>query len=188
MPPCRRKRDADIATRLLQAVRFVADRHRYQRRKGADAPPYINHPIEVAELLADVGGVTDLATLIAAMLHDTVEDTDTTLEEVEVAFGPEVRALVAEVTDDKSLPKAERKRLQIEHASNLSRQAKEIKIADKISNVLDITRNPPADWSIDRKREYVEWAGKVVAGCRGANPGLDRRFDEVMKEALLLIG
>ena len=177
----------DIAT-LLQAARFAAEKHRFQRRKGADASPYINHPIEVADLLANIGGVADLATLVAAVLHDTVEDTETTPAEVEALFGAEVRALVAEVTDDMSLPDAERKRLQIEHAPRLSPRAKEIKIADKISNVLDITHNPPAGWSPKRKREYLEWADQVVAGCRGVNQGLDRWFDEVLRDARLSIG
>jgi guanosine-3',5'-bis(diphosphate) 3'-pyrophosphohydrolase len=180
-------RHTDIAT-LLQAARFAADKHRYQRRKGADATPYINHPIEVADLLANIGGVTDIATLVAGVLHDTVEDTETTPEEVEALFGAEVRTLVAEVTDDKSLPKAKRKRLQIEHAPSLSAHAKEIKIADKISNVLDITQNPPTDWSPKRKREYLKWADQVVAGCRGTNDGLDRWFDEVLRNARLSIG
>jgi guanosine-3',5'-bis(diphosphate) 3'-pyrophosphohydrolase len=173
---------------LLQATRFAADKHRYQRRKGADAPPYINHPIEVADLLANVGGVTDLATLVAAVLHDIVEDTETTPEDIEAPFGAEGRALVEEVTDDKSLPKAERKRLQIEHAPSLSPRAKEIRIADKISNILDITHNPPAAWSPQRRREYLEWADQVVAGCRGVNQGLDRWFDEVLRDARLSIG
>jgi len=177
----------DIAT-LLQAARFAAEKHRFQRRKGADASPYINHPIEVADLLANIGGVADLATLVAAVLHDTVEDTETSPEEVEALFGAEVRALVAEMTDDKTLPKAKRKRLQIEHAPSLSAHAKEIKIADKISNVLDIDQNPPTDWSPKRKREYLKWADQVVAGCRGANEGLDRWFDEVLRNARLSIG
>jgi guanosine-3',5'-bis(diphosphate) 3'-pyrophosphohydrolase len=127
-------------------------------------------------------------TLVYAVLHDTVEETGTTLAEVEALFGVEVRALVAEVTDDKSLPKAERKRLQIEHAPNLSHHAKEIKIADKISNILEITYNPPADWSPGDKREYIEWTDRVIAGCRGANLGLERRFREVLRDALLLTG
>ena len=132
--------------------------------------------------------VTGLATLIAAVLHDTVEDTETTPEEIEALFGPEVEVLVAEMTDDKSLPKAERKRLQIEHAPGLSSHAKEIKIADKISNILGITHNPPAGWSPKRKREYLEWADEVVDGCRGVNQGLDRWFDEVLRDARLSIG
>jgi guanosine-3',5'-bis(diphosphate) 3'-pyrophosphohydrolase len=180
-------RHIDIAT-LLQATRFAADKHRYQRRKGEDATPYINHPIEVADLCANVGGVTDIGTLVAAVLHDTVEDTETTPEEIEALFGAEVRALVEEVTDDKSLPKPERKRLQIEHAPDLSPHAKGIRIADKISNVLDITHNPPAGWSPKRKREYLERAYKVVEGCRGVNQGLDRWFDEVLRDARLSIG
>ena len=169
---------AGIAAQLLRATRFAADRHRSQRRKGQDALPYTNHPIEVADLLADVGGVS---TLVAALLHDTVEDTETTPAEVKALFG-------AEATDDKGLPEAERKRLQIEHAPNLSPHAKEIKIADKISNILEITRNPPADWPLERKREYLEWADRVIAGCRGTNQVLERRFDEVLGDALLSIG
>ena len=177
----------DIAT-LLQATRFAAEKHRHKRRKGADAQPYINHPIEVADLCANIGVVSHISTLVAAVLHDTVEDTETTPEEIEALFGPEVRALVAEVTDDKGLRKATRKRLQIEHAPGLSPHAKEIKIADKISNILDITHNPPAGWSLERRREYLEWADQVVAGCRGANEGLDRWFDEVLRDARLSIG
>jgi (p)ppGpp synthase/HD superfamily hydrolase len=175
-------------TRLLHALRFAADKHRFQRRKGKDASPYINHPIEVAELLAAVGGVVDIATIIAGVLHDTVEDTGTTPAELEKLFGAEVRSIVAEVTDDKTLPKAERKRLQIEHAQGLSHHAKEIKLADKICNVLDIAHNPPADWSPERKREYLAWAGSVVAGCRGANEGLELRFDEVLEDARSVLG
>jgi guanosine-3',5'-bis(diphosphate) 3'-pyrophosphohydrolase len=122
-----------------------------------------------------------VSTLVAALLHDTVEDTETTPAEVKALFG-------AEATDDKGLPEAERKRLQIEHAPNLSPHAKEIKIADKISNILEITRNPPADWPLERKREYLEWADRVIAGCRGTNQVLERRFDEVLGDALLSIG
>ena len=178
---------ADIAT-LLQATRFAADKHRHKRRKGSDAQPYINHPLEVADLCANIGGVTDISTLVAAVLHDTVEDTKTSPEEVEARFGPEVRALVAEVTDDKNLPKDERKRLQIEHAPGLSPHAKAIRIADKISNVLDVTHNPPAEWSLERRREYLEWADQVVAGCSGVNEGLERWFDEALRNARLSIG
>lgn len=123
---------------ILKALHFAADKHRDQRRKDVEASPYINHPIEVAELLARVGGVTDLITLQSAILHDTIEDTKTKPEELEAAFGPEVRKVVEEVTDDKQLPKEKRKQLQIEHASHLSERAKQIKIGDKISNVLKI--------------------------------------------------
>ena len=129
-------------TALLTSLHFAADKHRDQRRKSQEACPYINHPIEVAEILSRVGGVTDLATLQAAILHDTIEDTQTTSEELEARFGAEVRRLVDEVSDDQRLPKAERKRLQIEHAPYLSPKAKLIKIADKISNVRDVTHSP----------------------------------------------
>src|SRR5262245_37053380 len=132
--------------RLLQALHFSADKHRNQRRKDRGASPYINHPIEVATVLATVAGVTDLTTLIAAVLHDTIEDTATTGDELEAAFGREVRLLVEEMTDDKRLTKHERKRLQIVHAARASHRAKLIKIADKICNVRDVTHAPPDGW------------------------------------------
>ena len=172
----------DALAPLLAALRLAAEKHRTQRRKGVDASPYINHPIEVAELLARVGGVRDVEVLAAAILHDTIEDTETTPEELENAFGARVRGLVAELTDDKSLPKAERKRLQREHAPHMSQDAKQIKLADKISNVREIGASPPDGWTLERRREYIAWARSVVAGCRGANPELERCFDRVAAE------
>jgi (p)ppGpp synthase/HD superfamily hydrolase len=167
---------------ILKALHFAATKHRDQRRKDVDASPYINHPIEVAEILAREGGVTDSITLQAAILHDTIEDTNTTREELDELFGADVRRVVEEVTDNKKLPKAERKRMQIEHSPHLSTRAKQIKIGDKISNVLGVTSAPPADWSIERRREYLDWTEKVVAGCRGSNPGLESVYDEALKK------
>jgi (p)ppGpp synthase/HD superfamily hydrolase len=169
-------------TALLETLHFAAAKHRDQRRKDVAASPYINHPIAVARLLASEGGVTDLVTLQGALLHDTVEDTETTLEELERHFGPAVRQLVAEVTDDKRLPKGDRKRLQIEHAPHLSPQAQQIKIADKTANVHDITASPPANWSLEQRREYLDWAEQVVAGCRGCNPALEAVYDRVLAQ------
>ncbi len=169
-----------IARDLLQAVEFAAHKHRDQRRKDVDASPYINHPIQVAEMIVRVGGVDDLAMLMAAVLHDTVEDTEATPEELEDTFGPEVRDLVMEVTDDKALPKAERKRRQKEHAPHLSDRAKQIKLADKICNVRDIGQSPPADWNTERREQYLQFAKGVVDGCRGANARLERYFDECL--------
>ncbi len=171
----------DVAL-LLKALQFSAHKHRFQRRKDADASPYINHPIEVADTLANAGGVTDVTILVAAVLHDTVEDTETTPDELEAQFGREVRLLVEEVTDNKALPKAERKRLQIEHAPDASQRAKQIKIADKICNVLGVTYNPPQGWSLARRREYLDWTEQVVAGCRGSNGALEHHFDEVLRK------
>jgi len=173
----------DALAPLLAALRLAAEKHRDQRRKGADASPYINHPIEVADLLARIGGVRDVELLAAAILHDTIEDTETSPEELERAFGPRVRGLVAEVTDDKSLPKAERKQVQRDHAPHLSQDAKQIKLADKISNVREIGASPPDGWPLERRREYIAWARSVVAGCRGANLELERYFDRVAAEA-----
>lgn len=177
---------SDIA-RLLEAVSFSASKHSAQRRKGAGCAPYVNHPIEVANELAGVGGVDDVAVLIAAVLHDTVEDTGTRPEELEQRFGADVRRLVEEVTDDKSLPKKERKRLQIEHTASMSRGARLIKLGDKICNVREIMLDPPADWSSVRKREYLDWAAAVVAGCRGTNESLEKKFDEVQELGRSLI-
>ena len=168
---------------LLSALRFAANKHRDQRRKGSHKAPYINHPIEVASLLATCGGITDVAVLQAAILHDTIEDTDTTAEELEREFGPDVTALVLEMTDDMSMPSADRKRHQALRAPGLSTRAKCIKLADKIANVGDIGSQPPPDWSLERRRTYFAWTAEVIHGCRGVNEGLERRYDEVLKEA-----
>jgi guanosine-3',5'-bis(diphosphate) 3'-pyrophosphohydrolase len=176
------------STQLLKALAFAADKHRDQRRKDEGASPYINHPIAVATVLAAEGDVSDEVTLIAAALHDTVEDTETTFEELEEHFGSDVTGLVRELTDDKSLEKAERKRLQIEHAPKLSIRAKQLKIADKICNVRDVSDAPPADWPLNRRRDYLDWAMDVVAGCRGVNTKLDRVFDEATNKARNKLG
>lgn len=167
---------------LLHALHFAADKHRDQRRKGEDASPYINHPIVVAETLARFG-VTDPVTLQAAVLHDTIEDTETTPEELEAEFGAEVRAVVMEVTDDKSLPKRERKALQVEGGASLSRRAKLVRIADKINNVHDVLHAPPSDWTVSWRLDYIDWTERVVDVCRGCHPELEARFDELAAEA-----
>ncbi|HKJ92759.1 MAG TPA: HD domain-containing protein [Longimicrobiales bacterium] len=175
-------------TELLAALRFAARKHSYQRRKDEDASPYINHPIAVAEVLARIGGVTDVQVLQAAVLHDTIEDTETTLAELEAEFGPEVARLVVEMTDDKNLRSPERKRRQVEHAPQLTERAKLIKISDKICNVTDVTHAPPAGWSVERRREYLNWTERVVAGCRGVNEALEQTYDERLAEGRRLIG
>lgn len=168
---------------LLEAASFAAKKHAGQHRKGEAAEPYINHPLEVANLIANVGGVDDCDILIAAMLHDTAEDCGVTRGEIAESFGETVAGYVMEVTDDKSLPKAERKRLQVEHAPHLSHGAKIVKLADKISNINDITNSPPAGWSLERRREYIEWGVAVVDGLRGANKTLEDYFDSLAARA-----
>ncbi|HEX6126243.1 MAG TPA: HD domain-containing protein [Pyrinomonadaceae bacterium] len=172
-------------SKVLSAASFAADKHKNQKRKGSDGQPYINHPLEVASTLVNDGAIDDIDVIVAGILHDTVEDCDVTFEELEAQFGQRVAGLVREVTDDKSLPKAERKRLQVEHAPHLSHGAKQIKLADKISNIRDVTLNPPADWPVERRREYVQWGENVVAGLRGANPKLEKLFDQTVAEARL---
>ncbi|MFN0113033.1 MAG: HD domain-containing protein [Blastocatellia bacterium] len=166
---------------LLKALHFASIKHKDQRRKDEEASPYINHPIEVAELLARVGQVTDIVVLQSAILHDTIEDTQTTAEEIEELFGAEVRSVVLEVTDDKSLPKEERKRLQIEHSPHISTRAQMVKLADKISNVRAIQETPPAGWSLERRRAYLDWTEQVVAGLRGCNSELEDLYDQYLQ-------
>ena len=173
---------------LLAAIVFASRKHSTQSRKDEEESPYINHPIAVTHLLADTGGITDLVTLMAAVLHDTIEDTKTTPAELDEQFGQTVRKVVEEMTDDKSLDKAVRKERQIEHAPHLSRRARAIKLADKIANVRDVTENPPQDWSLARRIEYLDWTEKVVAGCRGTNDGLEKLYDEVLKKGRVKFG
>ena len=162
---------------LLHALTFAAARHRDQRRKDAAASPYINHPIAVATALWHEGEVRDPVALIAAILHDTVEDTGVTAAELEAAFGAAVAATVLEVTDDKSLPKDRRKQLQIEHAPHLTPAAKLVKLADKLCNLRDIIDHPPSAWPAERCAAYVVWTAAVVAGLRGINAPLEAAFD-----------
>ena len=162
---------------LIGALAFAADKHRNQRRKDAEASPYINHPITLAKILAIEADVEDGPVLCAAVLHDTIEDTETTHEELAAQFGREIAEVVLEVTDDKSLPKAERKQLQIVHAPDLSRAAKLVKLADKIANLRDVADHPPAEWPLERRREYFDWAKRVVEGLRGTHARLEAAFD-----------
>lgn len=164
---------------ILNAASFAAERHRQQRRKDADASPYINHPLALADILAREGGVEDATVIAAALLHDTVEDTETSIEEIEDRFGKRVASIVAEVTDDKSLPKEERKRLQVVKSATKSQGAKLVKLADKTANLRDLVATPPADWSVERRTQYFEWAREVVEGLRGCNAALEASFDEV---------
>jgi len=170
--------DVNNATaRFIKAVAFAAEKHRGQRRKDVASSPYINHPIALANVLANEGGIVDSDVLCAAVLHDTIEDTETTAAELEFHFGPRVSAIVLEVTDDKSLEKQVRKQHQIAHAPYSSPEAKLVKLADKICNLRDILDSPPADWSSERKRNYFDWSAQVVAGLRGTHPGLEAVFD-----------
>lgn len=168
---------------FLKAMKFSAEKHRNQRRKDEQASPYINHPIEVANVLWTIGDVYDVTTIVAALLHDTIEDTNTTREEILNNFGEDVLTLVLEVSDDKNLPKQERKAGQIAKAPSLSSMAKQLKLADKICNISDIANFPPHNWSWQRRVDYLEWANAVVSGLRGVNTKLEKYFDETLAEA-----
>ena len=162
---------------LLKALEFSAKKHTNQRRRDIDASPYINHPISLANILCNEAHVTDISVICGALLHDTIEDTNTTPEEIAKEFGEDIRNIVMDVTDDKSLEKADRKRKQIEHAAHISDKAKLVKLADKISNLRDVANSPPPDWSLERRREYFDWAKQVIDQIRGVHPGLESIFD-----------
>ena len=171
----------DGAARIVAAAHFAAFKHREQRRKGVKGKrpsPYINHPLALADVLANEAGVGDAEVLMAAILHDTIEDTKTTRAELERHFGARVASIVAEVTDEKGQSKRLRKHLQIVHAPHLSDGAKLVKLADKICNLRDIVARPP-DWPLERKQEYFDWAKRVVDGLRGVHLALEAEFDRV---------
>jgi len=177
----------ELTGNFLVVIHFSAVKHRDQRRRDQPRSPYINHPLEVARLLWEIGGVRDAATLTAAILHDTLEDTNTTPDEIRDVFGDEVLGLVQEMTDDRSLPKQRRKQLQIEHAPHISPKAKLIKLADKISNVNDLLHSPPHRWTLARKQQYLLWTEQVVAGLRGSNPALEQCYDKLLIEGKKLL-
>ena len=172
--------DANLqdSQRILAAALFAAQKHSAQRRKGPAGEPYVNHLIEVAQLVSSALVQPDPNLLIAALLHDAIEDAGVTKAEIAAQFGDDVAGLVAEVTDDKSLPKAERKRLQVENAPKKTARAQMIKLADKISNLRAILSSPPADWNYQRRKEYFDWAKRVIDGFPSPNASLRTEFDE----------
>jgi len=164
---------------LMKALTFAAQKHKNQRRKNVEASPYINHPISLANILCNEAHVTDINVICGALLHDTVEDTETTELELVDEFGRDIANIVMDVTDDKSVKdKQKRKQLQIEHAAHISEPAKLVKLADKISNLRDVANDPPADWDLERRRDYFDWAKRVIDQLRGVHPGLESLFDE----------
>jgi (p)ppGpp synthase/HD superfamily hydrolase len=162
---------------ILSAARYAAEKHAGQKRKGAAGEPYVNHVIEVAHLVSTVAS-GDVNVVIAGLLHDVIEDTDVTAADMSKRFGQDVTTLVMEMTDDKSLPKEERKRLQIEHAPKMSARAQIIKLADKISNLQSILSSPPANWDYERKKKYFEWGKQVVDALSSPNPSLKAEFEK----------
>ena len=176
---------AKLLSLLFKALTFSAEKHTKQRRKDIDNTPYINHPISLANILAQ-RWVIDENVLCAAILHDTIEDTETTVEELQEHFGEKITSIVLEVTDDKSLEKSVRKQKQVEHAASISHEAQLVKLADKIANVTDMINMPPVDWSSDRKKDYFNWAKAVVDNLRGAHQGLEKDFDDLIHKAKIV--
>ncbi|MCU0755247.1 MAG: HD domain-containing protein [Xanthomonadales bacterium] len=175
--------DATALSTLIRALDFAATKHRMQRRKDAEASPYINHPIALAAVLAVEAGIDDPVVLCAAVLHDTVEDTETSFAELDEHFGAAIAAVVAEVTDDKALDKQARKELQVQRAAHSSKAARLVKLADKICNLRDLLAAPPKGWSAERKRAYFDWATRVIDGLRGTHAGLESTFDALCARA-----
>jgi GTP diphosphokinase / guanosine-3',5'-bis(diphosphate) 3'-diphosphatase len=167
---------------LMKALSFAADKHRFQRRKDVAGTPYINHPINVALTLMEIGEEHNTDLLVAAVLHDTIEDTETTASEIETHFGKDALAIVLEVTDDKSLSASERKRLQVVHASRKSLSARKLKLADKICNVSDIIHHPPGNWTVERKLLYLDWAAEVLYELKGSNLKLEAHLASLISE------
>ena len=187
MPPSRPRPRArppgaeEGLARVLKAAAFAAERHRRQRRKDLHATPYINHPLALASVLSVEAGVSDPEVIAAALLHDTLEDTETTASELREAFGERVAAMVEEVSDEPGLADDERRRRQVEHAPRLSPGARLVKLADKIANLRDVAERPPHAWGLSRKREYFDWTAQVVAGLRGTHPRLEALFDQAQQ-------
>jgi guanosine-3',5'-bis(diphosphate) 3'-pyrophosphohydrolase len=171
--------EADLK-QILSALAFAAHKHRDCRRKNAEASPYINHPISLANILCNEGHIADVNVICGALLHDTVEDTDATEEELRNEFGDAITDIVMDVTDDKSLLKHERKEQQVAHASHIRPEAKLVKLADKISNLRDVAHDPPPDWDLQRRRQYFDWAKRVIDQLRGVHPELERIFDQAI--------
>ena len=167
---------------LVKATAFAAHKHKDQRRKDDASSPYINHPVSLADVLVHEGGVNDLHIIVAALLHDTIEDTETTAEEIGEHFGMTVRSIVEEVTDDKSLGRQACKQMQIDKAPLLSTQARAVKLADKISNLRDVVVNPPSGWELERRQAYFDWAKQVIDGLRGEHAVLESLFDQVYRQ------
>ena len=166
---------------LVRAMSFAAQKHKDQRRKDDAASPYINHPVALVDVLVNEAGVTDLPTLVAALLHDTIEDTATTAAEIEDLFDAVIRSIVEEVSDDKSLGRPACKQAQIDKAPFLSTEARAVKLADKICNLRDVAENPPRGWALERRQAYFDWAKQVVDGLRGHHPQLEALFDDAYR-------
>ncbi len=173
--------------KIIKALSLASQKHRRQKRRNKQSYPYINHPIEVVRLLTEVGGINDADIICAAFLHDTVEDTDTTADEIEKEFGTAVKDYVMELTDDMSLPSKTRKQKQVDTAPLRSHGAKLIKLCDKISNITDIIYDPPVFWSHHRRLEYLDWSEKVVKGMPGTNANLEKMFFEILEKGRKII-
>jgi GTP diphosphokinase / guanosine-3',5'-bis(diphosphate) 3'-diphosphatase len=178
--PTRQLERSQIAL-VVRAVAFAAIKHRDQRRRDGAATPYVNHVIAVADALANEGGIRDAAVICAALLHDVLEKTDASSQELRQLFGMKIADTVAELTDDYSLPKTERKQRQIDAMPGLSREAQQVRLADKLCNLRDVLAGSPVEWSNARKSRYVAHAQRVLCRIDGICPPLERKVTEVLE-------
>jgi guanosine-3',5'-bis(diphosphate) 3'-pyrophosphohydrolase len=169
--------------KILDAIVFAAEKHQGDVRKNKQRSPYITHPLLVAQAIVQIGEIQETTILAAAILHDTIEDTDTTREEIKERFGEDILSIILEVTDDKTLPKMVRKRLQVAHAVELSHEARIVKLADKLINCRDILDDPPDYWPLKRRQDYIQWGADVVFRIRGTNQQLETAFDQLLARA-----
>lgn len=171
-------------SKLLNAINYAIKNHGLQTRKSDETTPYVTHCISVASYLTSIAGITDIEVIMAAVLHDVVEDTDAKYKEIECLFGKRVASIVAQVSDDRLLSKVERKKLQVRNAPTKCYEAKLVKLADKLHNLSDLLQNPPHGWSPDIIRGYFVWSHAVVAGLRGTNSPLEEELDKVFSSTL----
>ena len=174
-------KESDVE-RVLDGLSYAAECHQFQKRKNTKGTPYISHPIEVAESIITIGKVYDADIIIAALLHDTIEDTQATFHDIRARFGDKVEGYVREVTDDKSLSSAKRKKLQIIHAPQKSKGAAIVKLSDKLYNLNNLLRDPPVEWTRERIDQYFQWAQTVVDNLPDANKPLKEEVHNVVKE------
>ena len=166
---------------ITKAEAYARQNHEGQFRKGEAQEPYVTHVAEVASRVARYGGSE--SAIAAAWLHDVVEDCDPEIEDIENLFGSKVAKIVAEVTDDKSLSKQDRKARQVKNAPYKSEEACLVKWADKICNLLSIANSPPP-WDKARKMEYIEWAREVASGLPYSTSTTRQEFEDAIGKAL----
>lgn len=159
--------------RVFAALSFAAQRHRDAPRPGAD--PCLAHPIAVADAIVSIGGVTDAVVLCAALLHDVVNNTETPPQLLMDRFGREIADVVLDISDDRSLPEVQRRRVQVAYAPNLSGRARLVRLADMLCRLRRLAAVPRAERAAE-----VAWVAQMVAGLGGMNTALETAADAAL--------